>query len=69
MIDYQSRSTRTKLTTAPGGQTNHNFGVAWDVGMFQSGQYVDDYPVYAQVASTGEQLGSLPARAALSGCT
>ena len=31
------------VTNARGGQSNHNFGVAWDVGIFNSaGQYIDD---------------------------
>ena len=30
------------VTNARGGQSNHNFGIAWDVGIFtSSGQYID----------------------------
>jgi peptidoglycan L-alanyl-D-glutamate endopeptidase CwlK len=28
-----------KVTNARGGASNHNFGVAWDIGIFQNGQY------------------------------
>ena len=32
-----------KVTNARGGQSNHNFGIAWDVGIFtSSGAYIDD---------------------------
>jgi len=46
---YQDQSNQSR-----GGQTNHNFGLAWDVGIFQSGQYMDDSPVYAQVVGIGK---------------
>lgn len=28
-----------RVTNARGGQSNHNFGIAWDVGIFVGGQY------------------------------
>lgn len=28
-----------RVTNARGGQSNHNFGIAWDVGIFVNGQY------------------------------
>ncbi len=28
------------VTKASGGQSNHNFGIAWDVGIFDSGRYI-----------------------------
>jgi peptidoglycan L-alanyl-D-glutamate endopeptidase CwlK len=31
---------RGKVTNARGGQSNHNFGIAWDVGIFVDGQYM-----------------------------
>jgi peptidoglycan L-alanyl-D-glutamate endopeptidase CwlK len=31
---------RPKVTNARGGQSNHNFGIAWDVGIFQNGHYL-----------------------------
>lgn len=30
---------RPKVTNARGGQSNHNFGIAWDVGIFVNGNY------------------------------
>ena len=30
---------RPVVTKARGGQSNHNFGIAWDVGIFVEGQY------------------------------
>lgn len=30
---------RPKVTNAKGGQSNHNFGIAWDVGIFVDGVY------------------------------
>jgi peptidoglycan LD-endopeptidase CwlK len=33
---------RRKVTNAKGGQSNHNFGIAWDVGLFGAdGEYLD----------------------------
>lgn len=33
-------SQRPKVTNARGGFSNHNFGIAWDVGIFQNGHYL-----------------------------
>ena len=30
---------KPKVTNAKGGQSNHNFGIAWDVGIFENGKY------------------------------
>jgi len=46
-----------EVTRARGGQSNHNFGVAWDVGVFEGTDYLDDSPLYAQVGSIGKGLG------------
>jgi peptidoglycan LD-endopeptidase CwlK len=32
---------RNPVTKAKGGQSNHNFGIAWDVGIFEDGRYYD----------------------------
>jgi peptidoglycan L-alanyl-D-glutamate endopeptidase CwlK len=45
-----------KVTKARGGQSNHNFGVAWDIGVFQNGQYLDESPLYEQVGGIGKGL-------------
>jgi len=44
------------VTKARGGQSNHNFGIAWDVGIFQNGKYLtgDSKPeakIYKQLSS------------------
>src|SRR5262249_35079960 len=31
---------RPKVTNARGGQSNHNFGIAWDIGIFDDGKYL-----------------------------
>lgn len=30
---------RPRVTKAKGGESNHNFGIAWDVGIFENGKY------------------------------
>jgi peptidoglycan L-alanyl-D-glutamate endopeptidase CwlK len=32
---------RPKVTNAKGGQSNHNFGIAWDIGIFDNGKYYE----------------------------
>ncbi len=34
------------VTKAKGGQSNHNFGIAVDVGLFKDGQYLGTHPLY-----------------------
>jgi len=42
-----------KITNARGGQSNHNFGIAWDVGIFENGNYLQESPLYDTIASIG----------------
>ena len=43
-----------KVTNARGGQSNHNFGVAWDIGIFTaSGGYLGEGPGYDEAAALG----------------
>ena len=37
-----------KVTNAKGGQSNHNFGIAWDIGIFKGGAYLGESPLYAK---------------------
>lgn len=37
-----------KVTNAKGGQSNHNFGIAWDIGIFKGGAYLGESPLYAE---------------------
>ena len=58
------------VTNARGGQSNHNFGIAWDVGIFTStGTYIDDLikkkvmtskavdAAYKKIGAYGKSLG------------
>lgn len=40
-----------KVTNARGGSSNHNFGIAWDVGIFVDGRYLGDGPQYKRAAT------------------
>jgi peptidoglycan LD-endopeptidase CwlK len=48
---------RPKVTNAKGGQSNHNFGIAWDVGIFENGKYFEGKPGKEDKAYV--QLGAL----------
>lgn len=44
-----------RVTNAKGGQSNHNFGIAWDIGLFRGGEYLDgdtaaEQALYSSVA-------------------
>jgi len=53
-IFAQGRTKPGKIVTKAGpGQSNHNFGVAWDVGFFEGGEYIDDPKPYR---SLGEMI-------------
>ncbi|MCK9587898.1 MAG: M15 family metallopeptidase [Terrimicrobiaceae bacterium] len=45
------------VTNARGGYSNHNFGTAWDVGIFKNGKYLDDSPLYQKLGVIGQSLG------------
>jgi len=45
------------VTKAKGGHSNHNFGIAWDIGIFDSGKYLGSSPLYAQAAAVGKVPG------------
>jgi len=45
------------VTKARGGHSNHNFGIAFDVGVFKGGAYLDESPLYKAAAVLGKQLG------------
>lgn len=46
------------VTNARGGQSNHNFGVAWDIGLFDDrGRYVGNHSLYSEIGDIGEDLG------------
>lgn len=47
------------VTRARGGYSWHNFGIAWDIGIFdlQSGKYIPESPFYRKAGLIGEGLG------------
>lgn len=56
---YEQGRTRPGLivTKARGGYSNHNFGIAFDIGVFEGGRYLDESPAYKTVGALGKQLG------------
>lgn len=46
-----------RVTNARGGQSNHNFGIAWDIGIFRNGKYLPESPSYAKAAEIGLSPG------------
>jgi peptidoglycan LD-endopeptidase CwlK len=47
-----------RVTNARGGQSNHNFGIAWDIGIFtENGAYLPESPLYNQAAQVGLAAG------------
>lgn len=43
---------------APPGHSNHNFGLAWDIGIFDGdGHYLESSRLYQQAGSIGKDLG------------
>ena len=45
------------VTNARGGYSNHNFGVAFDIGVFEGSSYKDESPKYKAVGVLGMDLG------------
>lgn len=45
------------VTNARGGYSNHNFGIAFDVGVFEGNKYLPDSPKYKAVGVLGIDLG------------
>lgn len=45
------------VTNARGGHSNHNFGIAFDIGVFEGGAYIGESPKYKAVAVLGKELG------------
>ena len=46
-----------KVTKARGGYSNHNFGIAFDIGVFERNRYLPDSPKYKAVGALGVDLG------------
>ena len=46
-----------RVTNARGGFSNHNFGIAFDIGVFEGTSYKGDSPKYRAVGMLGAELG------------
>jgi peptidoglycan L-alanyl-D-glutamate endopeptidase CwlK len=46
-----------RVTNARAGYSNHNFGIAFDIGVFEGTKYFDDSPKYKAVGVLGMDLG------------
>jgi peptidoglycan L-alanyl-D-glutamate endopeptidase CwlK len=56
----QGRTKSGKIVTNAGpGQSNHNFGIAWDVGLFKGASFLDESPLYAQIGQEGKKISAL----------
>ena len=45
------------VTKARGGYSNHNFGIAFDIGVFEGAKYLPESPKYKAVGALGMDLG------------
>lgn len=45
------------VTNARGGFSNHNFGLAFDIGIFEGGNYIEESPKYKTVGALGIAIG------------
>jgi peptidoglycan L-alanyl-D-glutamate endopeptidase CwlK len=45
------------VTKARGGQSWHNFGLAWDIGLFRNGTYLEDAAPYLPYGTPGKVAG------------
>jgi peptidoglycan L-alanyl-D-glutamate endopeptidase CwlK len=46
-----------RVTNCKGGESNHNFGVAFDIGVFDGKHYLPESPSYDAVGVLGKELG------------
>lgn len=46
-----------RVTRAKGGYSNHNFGLAFDIGVFNGSNYLAESPAYKAVGAIGMSLG------------
>jgi len=47
----------TIVTNATAGHSNHNFGLAFDIGVFDGIKYIDESPDYKTVGAIGVSIG------------
>jgi peptidoglycan L-alanyl-D-glutamate endopeptidase CwlK len=54
----QGRTTAGDIVTnARGGYSNHNYGIAFDIGVFSGSRYLPESPLYKAVGALGMELG------------
>lgn len=46
-----------KVTNAAAGHSNHNFGLAFDIGIFRGKEYCGEHPLYNELGTLGKSLG------------
>jgi len=46
-----------KVTNAAAGHSNHNFGIAFDIGIFRGKEYCGEHPLYNELGTLGKSLG------------
>jgi peptidoglycan L-alanyl-D-glutamate endopeptidase CwlK len=57
-IYAQGRSRPGRIVTRAGpGESDHNFGIAWDIGVFKDGAYLDQSPLYKELGKIGKSAG------------
>lgn len=57
-IYAKGRATPGKIVTrVKGGYSNHNFGIAFDVGIFEGLEYIEESPQYKVVGKLGTEIG------------
>jgi peptidoglycan L-alanyl-D-glutamate endopeptidase CwlK len=52
--------TRPRVTNAKGGESLHNFGIAWDIGIFDGGRYLtqqEPYEIAARLRPSNVEWG------------
>jgi len=47
----------SRVTNAKGGYSNHNFGIAFDIGLFQGASYLGESRHYRTLGAIGESVG------------
>lgn len=56
-IGRTKETSRRPVTNAKGGYSNHNFGIAFDIGLFRAAKYIPESALYAKLGPVGEAVG------------
>ena len=57
MEAIDEKENKKNVTGADAGHSNHNFQIAFDIGVFDGKNYLGESPLYKAVAVLGKQLG------------